>query len=135
MQTADPWTIHAASEQAARRGPDDIARGLGRRLSTTPDHLSRVFYFPRHDAKTSHLPLYVVSSRYRDAIRDTAMGSGKYTVALGTMAKPGGEGADGSDVSYLVDFTTEASGGAISASVKRRALLPGQAGDDVEVQV
>ncbi|KAL2826932.1 hypothetical protein BJY01DRAFT_255848 [Aspergillus pseudoustus] len=136
MQAADPWTIHAASEQAARRGADDVARELGRQLSATPGHLSRVLYFPRHDAKTAHLPLYDVSSRYRDAVGDTVMGSGKYTVALGMMAKPVGGGADaGSDVSYLVDVA-EASGGGggISARVKRRALVPGEDGD-VEVQV
>jgi hypothetical protein len=121
----------AAAEAEARRGADGTARALGRVLTQTPSHLSRVLYIPRHDGKTPHLPLYDVSSRYVDVIGDTAMGSGKYTVALGTMAKPGGGGGDdGGDVAYLVDFVDLRVDG-VTARVRRRGLLG--RGEDVEV--
>ncbi|KAL3492437.1 hypothetical protein BJX62DRAFT_236255 [Aspergillus germanicus] len=123
----------AAAEAEARRGVDGTARALGRVLTQTPSRLSRVLYIPRHDGKTPHLPLYDVSSRYVAVVGDTAMGSGKYTVALGTMAKPGGGGGDdGGDVAYLVDFVDfRADGRGVSARVRRRGLLG--RGEDVEV--
>jgi hypothetical protein len=58
------------------------------------------------------------------------MGSGKYTVALGIMAKPGGDGGDDGVVAYLVDFLNSRGDG-VTARVRRRGLL-GQNGD-VEV--
>jgi hypothetical protein len=62
------------------------------------------------------------------------MGSGKYTVALGMMAKPGGDGGDDGDVAYLVDFMDGGGDGdAVSARVRRRGPL-GQSGD-VEVEL
>ncbi|KAL2838199.1 hypothetical protein BJX68DRAFT_249099 [Aspergillus pseudodeflectus] len=122
----------AAAEADARRGADGTARALGRKLEPTPQHLSRVLYIPRHDAKTPHLPLYDVSSRYVDVVGDTAMGSGKYTVALGIMAKPGGDGGDDGVVAYLVDFL-DIRGDGVTARVRRRGLL-GQRGD-VEVEL
>ncbi|KAL2820108.1 hypothetical protein BJX63DRAFT_338564 [Aspergillus granulosus] len=132
MQLADAWTIHAASEQAARAGADGLARSLGRQLNAAPERLSRVLYFPRHDAKTLHLPLYDVSSRYSEAVGTTPMGSGNYTVSLGMMSKPDGSGADGCSVSYLVDFM-DSSGDSMGARVKRRGG-PSQLGD-VEVDI
>ncbi|KAL3455037.1 hypothetical protein BJX64DRAFT_91258 [Aspergillus heterothallicus] len=137
MQLADGWTIHAASEQSARRGAEGTARALGRQLSATPEHLSRVLYFPWHDGKTAHVPLYEVSSRYAAAVRDTAMGSGKYTVALGMMSKPDGGGGEGGEVCYLVDFDfdfAERRGrDAMTGRVRRRAV-PGEE-EDVEAEV
>ncbi|KAJ0425220.1 hypothetical protein BJY00DRAFT_274990 [Aspergillus carlsbadensis] len=128
----------AAAEADARRGADGTALALGRKLNRTPQHLSRVLYIPRHDGKTPHLPLYDVSSRYVDVVGDTPMGSGKYTVALGMMAKPGGDGGDDGDVAYLVDFMDspgdgDGDGGGVIARVRRRGLL-GQRGD-VEVEL
>jgi hypothetical protein len=60
------------------------------------------------------------------------MGSGKYTVALGMMAKPGEGGGDDGDVAYLVDFM-DGGGDAVFARIRRREPL-GQSGD-VEVEL
>ncbi|KAL4861973.1 hypothetical protein BDV12DRAFT_179551 [Aspergillus spectabilis] len=127
MPPADEWTIYAAKEQESRRGWDAVAKSLGRQLTTTPQHLSRVLYIPRHDGKTSHLPLYDISSRYAEAVGDTPMGTGKYTVALGMMRRPEGDGTDDIAVSYLVDFTASTED-TLVGMVQYRGL-PGQTGD------
>ncbi|KAL5340953.1 hypothetical protein BJX70DRAFT_84286 [Aspergillus crustosus] len=134
MQMTDPYTIHAASEQEARRRWDETARCLGRQLTTTPQHLSRVLYIPRHDSKTSHLPLYDVSSRYAEAVGDTPMGSSKYTVALGMIPRPEGDGTDGVAVSYLVDFKSLTED-ALVGEVQYRGRSSQMGGGDPDVQI
>jgi hypothetical protein len=106
VTTIGDWS----TQQSSRRRSllyDAEANLLGRRLSETPKHLSRVLYFPRHgqdDNDTYHLPVYDISRRYKESIADTPVGSSLYIVKLGTMKSPRGDGTDNVDVAYLVDF-------------------------------
>ncbi|RHZ63619.1 uncharacterized protein CDV56_108682 [Aspergillus thermomutatus] len=105
MEDPIAWEVYASQKQQGRSGWRSIAATLGRQLSTTPEHLSRVLYIPRHDGTTSHLPLYDISSRYFEAIGDAPIGSSKYTVSLGMMKRPKGDGTDHIPVAYIVNFT------------------------------
>lgn len=130
--TGDGWDVYAASKQTSRRKLYDLENTMGRRLSATPTHLSRVLYLPRHtNADVSHLPLYNISARYSDAIGDVPVGSSMYTVKLGTMARPRGDGTDDVDVSYLVDFEKRSS--EVTATVQRTGPLQGEIDDKVSV--
>jgi hypothetical protein len=105
MEDPNGWEIYASQKQQGRSGWRSIAATLGRQLPPTPEHLSRVLYIPRHDDTTSHLPLYDISFRYSEAIGDAPMGSSKYTVSLGMMKRPKGDGTDHIPVVYIVNFT------------------------------
>ncbi|KAL5363068.1 hypothetical protein BJX96DRAFT_155119 [Aspergillus floccosus] len=89
------WEIHSARAQEDRsRRP-----GIG---STAPEHLTRAFYIPHHDESTSRLSVYDISSQYREAVGQSAIGSARYILSLGRMPKPHANG--GASV-YNVDFT------------------------------
>ncbi|GIK00851.1 hypothetical protein Aspvir_004880 [Aspergillus viridinutans] len=105
MEDPSSWAAYASQKQLNRSNWRSVAASLGRQLSTTPEHLSRVLYIPRHDGTTSHLPLYDVSSQYVEAIGDAPMGSSKYTISLGMMKRPQGDGTDHVPVAYIVNFT------------------------------
>ncbi|GFF53230.1 transcription factor kayak [Aspergillus udagawae] len=105
MEDPNGWEIYASQKQLNRSNWRSVAASLGRQLSTTPEHLSRVLYIPRHDGTTSHLPLYDVSSQYFEAIGDAPIGSSKYAVCLGMMKRPRGDGTDHVPVAYIVNFT------------------------------
>jgi hypothetical protein len=126
------WNVYAAAKQTSQRKLYDLEKVMGRRLSATPTHLSRVLYLPRHtDADVSHLPVYDISTRYAEAIGGVPVGSSMYTVKLGTMARPRGDGTDDVDVAYLVDF--ERPSGEVTATVQRTGPLHGEDDDEVSV--
>ncbi|KAF7180249.1 hypothetical protein CNMCM7691_009416 [Aspergillus felis] len=87
METPNAWEIYASSKQLSRNNWRSVAASLGRQLSTTPEHLSRVF------------------PQYFEAIGDAPIGSSKYAVCLGLMKRPKGDGTDHVPVAYIVNFT------------------------------
>jgi hypothetical protein len=126
------WAVYMTARQDLRHNMYDLENMMGRTPSATPTHLSRVLYLPRHaDDDVSHLPLYDISKRVKDTIGETPMGSSMYTVKLGTMARPKGDGTDEVDVSYLVYF--ERLGGVVSAKVQRTGPLKGDNDDEVSL--
>lgn len=104
--TGGSWPTRPTSTSQRRSTLYDAETHLlGRRLSATPNHLSRALYVPRHNhTDACHLPVYDISRRYKEAVGDTPVGSSLYIVKLGTMTPPKGDGTDDVDVAYLVDF-------------------------------
>lgn len=135
----EAWATFSTSEQEHRRRMCDLENIMGRQLSATPSYLTRALYVPRHgdDDGVSHLPLYDISKRYKEAIGDTPVGSSMYIVKLGTMGRPKGDGTDGVEVSYLVDFYNEEEDddddGVTSAKVQRRKPLKDDEDDEVSL--
>ncbi|KAJ5809553.1 uncharacterized protein N7503_001771 [Penicillium pulvis] len=56
--------------------------------STTPTHLTRTFYIPRHDETTSNISIFDISSQYTETVGRQKIGSASYIVSLATMPKP-----------------------------------------------
>lgn len=108
---AEAGSAGAGYESWAYRNQDDknnwrdLALHMGRELSESPAHLSRALYISRHDRTTLHLPLYDVSARYAETVGDLPIGTSKYTVKLGLMQRPRGDGTDDIPVAYTVDFS------------------------------
>lgn len=101
---------------------------LGRQLSITPAHLSRVVYIPNHQHITTHLPLYDVTETYFKSVKKEPVGSSKYKLGLVMMKRPTGDGTD-AEVRYLVDFEHEIDG--TVATVERR--VPGHNGEMISM--
>jgi len=94
---------------------------LERKLRPAPAHLERVLYIPRHDDKTTHLPLYEVRDRYHNAVRQFPMlGSALYTSLLSAMEKPNGDSMD-DEVAYLTDIY-KAGDGDVQIRLNKREL-------------
>ncbi|TID03907.1 hypothetical protein CH35J_001967 [Colletotrichum higginsianum] len=89
--------------QLAEAFNSELDQRLGRRLSPTPAHLSRVVYVPKHKDVTAHLPLYDVSENYAKAVKGEFVGGSRYKLNLAMMKRPNGDGTDG-EVRYLVNF-------------------------------
>lgn len=125
----EDFSAYAQLKQETQQRSLNLERLLGRQLSATPTHLSRALYLPRHtDSDISHLPLYDISTRYAGTVGDATVGSSIYTVKLGTMPRPKGDGTDDVEVLYLVDFSrTE---GDVSAKVQSRGPLSQAPNDD-----
>jgi hypothetical protein len=124
--------VYAFNKMDSRTDAHDIEAMLGRKLSATPNNLTRALYVPKHtDQDASHLPLYDISGWYQKGIGDTPVGSSMYMVKLGTMARPKGDGTDEMEVSYLVDF--ERLGGVVGATVQRRVPSKGDSDDEVHL--
>jgi hypothetical protein len=126
----------APTRTQGRLTATDIDRILGRELSATPLHLSRVLYIPQHTSSVLHLPLYDISDSYRKTIGDIPIGSSLFTIRMSqVMKKPCGDGTDLAEVQYLVDFeaahTSEEE--KMSAKVQRRVL--GNAASEVDLLV
>lgn len=75
---------------------------ITRNLHPTPEHLSRAIYFPYHNSKTSHLPLYNVSEAYLQAIGDAPVGGSEFQTRLCLMRKPTANTPD-VDVAFLIN--------------------------------
>lgn len=56
--------------------------------TTTPAHLTRTFYIPRHDKTTSDISIFDISSQYTEVTGRQMIGSASYVVSLATMPKP-----------------------------------------------
>ncbi|KAJ5550466.1 hypothetical protein N7535_001593 [Penicillium sp. DV-2018c] len=87
------WVVYAAMAQ------DDRRVGI---KCTTPAHLTRALYIPRHDGSGSHLSIHDISTLYHEAAGDRDIGSASYLVSLGKMRKPQSE-SDNTTV-YNVGF-------------------------------
>jgi hypothetical protein len=72
----------------------------GRKLSGTPQHLTRALYIPHHSNKTTHIPVYDVTAQYSAAVGDAPIGTSRYKVQLCLMRKPTCSSID-VDVRYL----------------------------------
>lgn len=85
--------------------PDQYEALLGRKLAPTPSHLtSRILYFPSHNDKAAHLPVYDFTKDFKETVADEPIGSSRFKTRFGLMPKPNGDGRGSSEVSYLVDF-------------------------------
>lgn len=85
--------------------PDQYEALLGRKLASTPSHLnSRILYFPSHNDKAAHLPVYDFTKDFKETVADEPIGSSRFKTRFGLMPKPNGDGRGSSEVSYLVDF-------------------------------
>ncbi|OHF04111.1 hypothetical protein CORC01_00450 [Colletotrichum orchidophilum] len=91
---------------------------LGRHLTPTPAHLTRIVYVPTHKDITTHLPLYDYVENYDKAVKKEPIGSSKYKLGLAMMKRPSGDGTD-AQVRYLVNFQAGLEG--TVATVERRA--------------
>ncbi|KAL5358786.1 hypothetical protein BJX96DRAFT_147275 [Aspergillus floccosus] len=111
---------YASVQQDGRNTWQSVAAQLGRQLSATPSHLSRVLYVPRHDSAVLHLPLYDISTRYADAVGDLPIGSSKYAVKLGLMQRPRGDGGDDIPVLCNANFNHVGDSETVTGSVQYR---------------
>lgn len=82
---------------------------IGRRAPSALAHLTRAVYVPWHRDATTHLPLYDISSEYRDTIRDAQVGGSEFKTKLCLMRKPTGRPGQGDDVGFLVDMDAQGS--------------------------
>ncbi|GKT43518.1 uncharacterized protein ColSpa_03699 [Colletotrichum spaethianum] len=96
---------------------------LGRHLTPTPAHLSRVVYIPNHKDITTHLPLYDITENYVKAVKTEFIGSTM-------MKKPNGDGID-AEVRYLVDFASDFAETVVT--IERR--VPGHDGEMVSMHL
>ncbi|KAF9893203.1 hypothetical protein FE257_011626 [Aspergillus nanangensis] len=124
----------ASINQSDRNNWRDIAVHMGREISATPSHLSRALYIPHHDATVSHLPIYDVSFRYADTVGDLPIGTSKYTVKLGMMERPRGDGVDNIAVAHNAAFVRVGNDGPVVGTVQCRGELMAQ-GPEVEVTI
>jgi hypothetical protein len=90
---ATGWEVYSAL------GQDDRRPGVG---STTPAHLTRALYIPRHEGSGSHFSVHDISTLYQETVGDRGIGSASYLVSLGKMQKPQSE--SDSTVVYNVGF-------------------------------
>lgn len=142
-----------ASVDLSLSAPDQYEALLGRRLSPTPDHLTkRILYLPSHDDKVTHLPLYDFTEAFKATIKGEPLGSSRFKTTFGLMHKPIGDGRDSSVVSYLVDFAQLEAGSlaptprhgrtkkhessivATKGTIQRRSLFGGEAEVEVMIQ-
>ncbi|KAJ5129795.1 uncharacterized protein N7515_005834 [Penicillium bovifimosum] len=79
---APGWEVYSAMLQ------DDRRVRVG---ATTPAHLTRTLYIPRHDGSGSHLSVHDISTLYQETVGDRNIGSASYLVSLGKMQKPQSE--------------------------------------------
>ncbi|KAK1541106.1 hypothetical protein CPAR01_07095 [Colletotrichum paranaense] len=103
---------------------------LGRHLTPTPAHLTRVVYVPNHKDITTHLPLYDYNENYDKAVKKEPIGSSKYKLGLAMMRRPLGDGTD-AQVRYLVNFQKGLDG--VAATVERR--VPSHNGEIVSLHI
>ncbi|KAJ5169044.1 uncharacterized protein N7482_004638 [Penicillium canariense] len=89
---------HVSREQELRSsGP-----GIG---APAPAHLTRTLYLPHHDESTSHFPVFDVSAQYTESIKQRAMGTASYVVALGRMPRP--QATDGGPATVVYNVNLE----------------------------
>jgi hypothetical protein len=113
MAGATGWEIHAARAQEERSGP-----GFG---STTPSHLTRVLYIPRHDGSASHHSLHDISVPYKETVAQRVMGTASYVVSLGQIPKPP---ASGSECAILYNVEFKEAGASGAASLNTISVVP-----------
>lgn len=114
------WDQYASLNQVDRSAMTQ----RGHPDTTALPHLSWALYIPRHDSGTTHMAIHDISTQYEAATHSHSLpiGSSRYTVALGLMAKPSGDGIDGMPVLYDVDFNRQedGDGGAVVPLVRCR---------------
>lgn len=91
------WDQYASQSQLER----SAATRSGHPDAATLTHLTQALYIPRHDTKTAHVPVTYISAQYAAATEQLPLGSSKYMVALGLMAKPSPD----APISHEVSFT------------------------------
>lgn len=117
------WEAYSSMNQQDRNSWRSTAVSLGRELSSTPTHLTRVLYIPRHDRQTSELSLYDITQEYGRAVGDVPMGSSMYTVKL-EMAKVPKTEKEGGNPEYQIGFTEDNQNGeVVVGSVRNMSTL------------
>ncbi|GKT89503.1 hypothetical protein Ct61P_07353 [Colletotrichum tofieldiae] len=99
-----------------------VDRLPGRTFPPPPADLSRVLFFPKHNSKVTHLPVYEITDAYRQAVKEAALGSNMYKINMMFMSRPKGDGTD-AEVCFFVDVASDKS----RVTIEERSMTTGRA--------
>lgn len=89
-----------------RKPPDVVNKLMGRKLTPTPEHLTRAIYVPYHRHNTTHLPFYNVTKAYKASVGNAPVGGCEFKTRLCLMRKPTRNTVD-VDVRFLINVNDE----------------------------